>query len=226
MTNTILLYEKGFLIVEGESEEIYIPAAYKKLYGRTMDEDGIVLINLFGKGSWKSATCMLLRYRIGITRFIIDTDDGLENDSNLNTKTIEAVAKILGISYDTVMKKISFVGVNHFEDTFSDKIICRVLCRHFPRLDGEQWTDLHIQKIRQSSEKFVNDLFISITLAIPRRLKPTIKKTEFAKLLAEDCTGRDDIPQELVLALSLLRQQIGIEESDIFLTESEIISNA
>ena len=75
--NTNIFYEKCFLLVEGEGEENALPIMYKKCIGKSLIEDGIILINLQTNGQWsnalkflninkKSINSIIFRYRYSI----------------------------------------------------------------------------------------------------------------------------------------------------------------
>ena len=63
LTNSSLFFERAFLVVEGESEENALPILYRNLYGRSLIEDGIVLVPLFSCGAWKAILNLLNKHK-------------------------------------------------------------------------------------------------------------------------------------------------------------------
>ncbi len=43
ITNSSLLYQRCFIVVEGETERVFLSLLYKKLYGHSLQEDGLVM---------------------------------------------------------------------------------------------------------------------------------------------------------------------------------------
>ena len=91
ISNSLVLYEKAFLVVEGESEENALPMLYKHLYGRSLIEDGIVLINLFTYSSWRT-TLKFLGSHTQITVILLDKDCRTTNPgSRLTTEALQTL---------------------------------------------------------------------------------------------------------------------------------------
>ena len=74
LTNSSLFFERAFLVVEGESEENALPILYKNLYGRSLIEDGIVIIPLFSCGAWKAILNLLNKNKAHMTVLLLDED--------------------------------------------------------------------------------------------------------------------------------------------------------
>ena len=72
LPNSVVLYEKAFLLVEGDSEWVALPILYRLLHGKAMSEDGLVLINLHTCSAWRSVVEVLLHNRLPITHLLLD----------------------------------------------------------------------------------------------------------------------------------------------------------
>lgn len=60
---SVLLFSKGVILVEGDGEEILIPALVKKVLGVSLDEMGIGLINI-GSVGFENVACVFDESRL------------------------------------------------------------------------------------------------------------------------------------------------------------------
>ena len=72
ITNSMLFYERCYLLVEGDTEENALPLMYRRLYCTSMLGDGIRIINLHGHGSWLSMLELLSKNRQDMTLTLLD----------------------------------------------------------------------------------------------------------------------------------------------------------
>ena len=119
--NSSLFFERCFVIVEGETEYNALPAIYRKLTGRSLFEDGIVLINLKGNGSWEPFLKLLNKNKQNATVLFLDRDTQQYSDRKI---TIDKLKQI-GFSQEFLNQNVILVGTNEFEDIFSDELIGR-----------------------------------------------------------------------------------------------------
>ncbi|MCX6344260.1 MAG: AAA family ATPase [Armatimonadetes bacterium] len=205
LTNTTLLYERAFLSVEGESEEASIPIIYTELYGTTMAEDGIVLINLHSCSAWKSILELLLRNRIAVTYMLLDNDC---RDINSSARLTKQELSTIGCSADYLSNNVTFIGTKEYEDAFSDAAICTALNNHYPLENGDCWLPSDIATLRLKSTKFSDDLRNEIRSRCIIRQRNNTRKPEIARAIAASM-GRADVPEDLRKALSKVRRLAG-----------------
>lgn len=113
--NTELFYEKAFIVFEGETEQELIPVLYQKMFGRSVIEDGIVLINMHTCSNWRATLEFLGSNRMDRTVMILDKDCTFENSS---ARINEAVLAEMNIT-----DGVYFVGDKEIEDSFSNSLI-------------------------------------------------------------------------------------------------------
>lgn len=185
--NSSIFYEKCFLLVEGDSEETAIPKIYKKLFDRTLTENGIVIINLQSNGAWFNFLKLLNKNKSSCTVMLLDTDT-----QNANCGANVTVNKLNEIGFDAnfMANNIFFAGVQEFEDVFPDNRIRDVFNRLYPRPTKGKWTLKHIRKLRSENQK-ISKGFDKETLFYIDHHKRRYRKPEFANELANIITKKE-----------------------------------
>ena len=204
LTNTVLLYEKAFLLVEGESEQDAIPIYYRRLYGRSMVEDEIHVVNLRTCGAWKPVLEVLFDNRKPFVHLLLDADCRLPDSS---AKLTEERVRAAG-GDEFLRDQVTFIGVKELEDAWPNDPIIRAFDEHYPREDGTSWAAEHIDPFRDTVKpsQSLQDL-------IYREATPTSRgsasKPEIARRIASVSTI-DEIPPAVVTALGAVRQYAGL----------------
>lgn len=91
-----LLFSKGVILVEGDAEEILIPAMVKKAMGITLDELGIGLINV-GSVAFEYIACMFSMERVQkYCAIITDSDSQISGAEKASRKAEELGKKRRG----------------------------------------------------------------------------------------------------------------------------------
>lgn len=109
-----LLFAKSVLLVEGDAEEILIPLLIKKVFGLSLDELGISLINIRSTGFENVAVLFhedRIRKRCAIItdsdRAFIDTEaDVLDSDSEAKAKKKALASQAAGVARQTALKSL------------------------------------------------------------------------------------------------------------------------
>jgi putative ATP-dependent endonuclease of the OLD family len=208
LTNTALLYERGFLLVEGTSEEVSIPIIYRSLFGRSLIEDGIVLVNLHTCSAWRSVVEVMLRNRLGLTHLLLDADC-LQPASSARI-TARTLAD-LGCPATFIRDQVSFIGTKEFEDAFTNDVLARVLDDAYPREDGDSWT-AEVSQIRlraDAGEKFSAALHHSVRHQCVPKLRSEATKPGISAAIAHGCSSSNEYPSSIVFALTAVRNRAG-----------------
>lgn len=151
ITNSILFYERCYIIIEGPTEENALPIFYHRLFGHSMIEDGIRLINIEGNGGKKGLLKLLGKNRQQLTIAFLDSD------TQTNQDFIGA-----GFTRDRADDYLILIGQKEFEDAFSDETICLCLNEIWPRTDNEPWTIAHLTDIRSEPNKKFSDRLMGL----------------------------------------------------------------
>lgn len=207
LSNTVLLYERCFLVVEGPSEEIALPLIYKMLYKTTMLEDGIVLINLNTCSAWKSVLKILLTNRKGITFFLLDADCQVVGSSGYITN--EALLA-LGCTPEFYDSHIDYIGDKEFEDAFSDYIITKALIVDFPLESGKRWKTKDIKDLRIPGEKFSDLLQKKVIKNCVTTLRSNAKKPNIAEAISKQCSKKIHVPEKIKNVFDKVRSTAGV----------------
>ena len=198
ITNSVIFYERCFVLIEGETEENALPILYKKVYKRSMVEDGIRVINVNGNGAVKEFLKLLSNNRYKYTLVFVDADTKDNPGAKLNPKNLRESQ----FSDEFLKEHILYIGKTEFEDTFSNEIIVECLQKTWPKKNGN-WKDEDIQSIRIEA-KFSNALgklvFDDAIIDGNRWSKP-----EFGKKIAEICP-KEQIPKTIMAFFDKARQ--------------------
>lgn len=135
ITNMLMFYERCFIFVEGETEEIALPLFYKTLYGTSLLEDGINIINVKGKSAFKEFLRLFSKNKQQLSLFLMDKDCEETNDDKLTKQ----VLKENGYSDEFLNERVVLVGQQEFEDIFSLEVYLSIYNREWPKLEG-QWS--------------------------------------------------------------------------------------
>lgn len=142
ITNTMVFYERCYVIIEGPTEENALPVLYRKLHKRSPLEDGIRFINIEGKGGRKGLLKLLGKNRQAITLSLLDPDTDLIPE-----------LQAADFEQQVLDQQVFYIGEHEFEDAFSDEVLCLCLEQVWPRADGADWTPEHLRPLRENADK-------------------------------------------------------------------------
>ena len=206
LTNTALLYERAFLVVEGHSEKEAVPILYKTLFGRTVTEDGIIVVNLHTCSAWQAALQVLFESRREFVHFLLDQDCTFPGSSaNLTPERIMEA----GADAEFLTERVTFVGTKEYEDAFDDDVIARALNDEFPREDEDPWEAGHIAPLR-SEDKFSVALQQQTLHRAKPHLRTRAKKIEIAVAMAKTCQLHE-VPVAVQRAFGVVRFRAGLD---------------
>jgi hypothetical protein len=192
ITNTLMFYERCFVLVEGETEENALPILYRKTYGHSLLEDGIQPINVKGNGAIKEFLRLLSRNRQELTIVFVDSDTKDSDEADLTEKALRSA----GFDDEFIDERLLYVGHREFEDAFSDQSIARCLQRKWPKSKG-QWKSADIEPLRVQDKKFSVALWEDLVCRYTKgQLRSSWRKPEFGRELAR-CCNRHEIPQAI-----------------------------
>jgi len=209
LTNTALLYERAFLVVEGESEERAVPIIYENLFGRDIRDDGIRVVDLSTCGAWKSVLKILLKNRMAIIHLLLDKDC----DSPTSSAYVKpSVLEKLGCGPEFLDQQVTYIGEKEFEDAFATDILHRAVQAAFQFGEGQEWGVDEIDRMKAESDKFSESLKQRIYHSCIPSQRPNAKKHYIADAVAKQCTCEADVPPALLEALWRVRELAGISE--------------
>jgi energy-coupling factor transporter ATP-binding protein EcfA2 len=181
LRNSVLLDERVFLIVEGDTEEAAAPELFRTCIGRSMNAAGVHIVNTRGSGSIRRVVEVIATdWQRGV---VVMTDADVRSDVR-TTSWLTRFGVLEG-------RSLFFVGIKEFEDAFSDAVWVRALNNGFRPGDGSEWAETDIAECRQA-EKF--------SVALLNKVKSRVRNAEVSKpdlgiALAEAVETRDDVPK-------------------------------
>lgn len=192
ITNTLIFYERCFILIEGETEDNALPILYRKLYRHSLLEDGIRPVNLKGNGAAKEFLRLLSHNRQELTIVFLDGDTRDSNEARLTEETLEDA----GFEASFIRERVRYVGDREFEDAFADEVIARCLQNKWPKAEGE-WTPEEVSTVRQLDKKFSDALWDDLVCqSTAETLRSSWSKPVFGKELARCCRA-DEIPEAI-----------------------------
>ena len=204
LTNTALLYERAFLLVEGDSEHDALPIYYRKLYERSMVEDGIHIVNLRTCGAWKPVLDVLFQNRRAYVHLLVDADcRRTDSSAKLTEKRIRDVG-----GNDFVRNQVTFIGDKELEDAWPTDAILRAFNEFYPRVDGMPWSPAHIDPFRDA-DKPSQDLRDRIYNDAEPSSRGNASKPEIARRIAQMSTV-SEIPTAVTTAFDAVRRSAGL----------------
>jgi len=203
ITNSIMFYERCFIIVEGLTEYNALPMLYKKVFSRSMIEDGIRIIDVQSNSSVNAFLRLFGLNKPELLLVFIDRDSENRRDLKLTASLLREI----GYPNQFIENNIKFIGNMEFEDCFSDELIVAALNSYWPKNDGNLWSNEDIQNIR-GAEKF-SDAIRRIVWDHTNQNGNKWTKPEFGKALSETCPI-DQIPEGITELFVLAQRIVGI----------------
>jgi Overcoming lysogenization defect protein-like, TOPRIM domain len=187
LRTSVLLHERCFLAVEGQTEEQTFPLLFRLAMGKPMQSAGIALISGNGNDGALKVTEFLIKHNRNVV-FIVDADSatntGCSKQFNLEKLRSNGVED----------RQVHFIGApNELEELYSDNQWSETANATWPRQDGHPWTAGDIATLRGDG-KFSDKLKKLIWMNA--RKGPASKQEMNMKLVLRLCTP-DEVPQQL-----------------------------
>lgn len=193
LTTSVVLFERCFLLVEGESEKSAFPRLFRLVTGRRTQEVGVVLIDSGGNSTVLRLVTHLRE--MGKPVLVIVDKDSLRQ-SLFKRENLE--------KHGVRPEDIDYIGnPNELEELFTDKQWVDTADKFWPRTDGQPWSPAAIAGLR-SGGKFSKKL----ADLIERNSGQTVRKPKLVARLAELLQTREEVPDDLIKAFERVLQYI------------------
>lgn len=189
--NAHLFLGRRLVIVEGHSEEAFLPAAYERLHNRAMSRDFIRVVRRPGIHDVPRFV-QVLREFVGPEEVYVLTD----NDADGKTATL-----LSNLALPTTNRFV--VGVREFEDAFRPDLVHAAWVAHVQEAGyapGPDWTLDAIQDLAQGP---ASDKYSKALRALNTRCKIEMTKPALSRALAKHCS-KHELPERLLALLQLL----------------------
>jgi len=202
---SVLLFSKGVILVEGDGEEILIPALAKKVLGVSLDEMGIGLINI-GSVGFENVACVFDESRLQRKCSIVtDLDvvvDGAKKSNQTAMNRGESRREKLSQLFDANPYVSIFYAPHTLEVDFaseeSNKDFVYSVIRSMYK--DAAVIERHISTIKSGTEAERYDSVMTVV--------NNIKKGWYATLLAEAIDARAVIPMYILDAIVFAAKDI------------------
>ena len=202
---SVLLFSKGVILVEGDGEEILIPALVKKVLGVSLDEIGIGLINI-GSVGFENVACVFDESRLQRKCSIITDLDAVINDAKKSKPTAmkqgtsrkEKLSKLFDENpYVNAFYAPHTLEVDFASEESNKEFVYTVIKNTYKDNDV---IEEHISAIKSGTEAERYDSVMTVA--------SNIKKGWYATLLAETIDGRAIIPMYILDAIVFAAKDI------------------
>jgi len=182
LRNTVLLHERLFVGVEGDTESRAFPVLFKLATGRQLESCGIAI--------WpcnnNDGALRFAQYLAAHDRQVLMVIDEDSRDLKLFSE------QSLGRHGLTTNEHMLTVGVREFEDTFTDDQWTTCARKNWPRTDGRDWAASDFRAHRDAKFSSQVEKMIRDHSSVSISGKPDIMVT-----LALGLESKEDIPQDL-----------------------------
>ena len=202
---SVLLFSKGVILVEGDGEEILIPALVKKVLGVSLDEMGIGLINI-GSVGFENVACIFDESRLQRKCSIVtDLDvvvDGAKKSSQVAMDRGASRRKKLSQLFDANPYVSAFYAPHTLEVDFASednnkRFVCAIIKRAYK---DDATKEKHVLAVKSGTEAERYDSVMTVA--------KNIKKGWYATLLAEKIDDAATIPMYILDAIAFASKDI------------------
>lgn len=192
LRNTVLLHERLFVGVEGETESRSIPVLFKLATGRQLESCGIAL--------WpcdnNDGALRFAKYLVAHNRNVVMLVD--QDSRDLKMFKDDQLKKF---GLDPARHLLTIGDVNEIEDAFADEQWVSCANTNWPRIDGKAWVDADFVSMRTG--KFSKNLYDTLKREC---VESPSGKPEMLSQLVLTLDGPDDVPRDLRAAFDRLRK--------------------
>lgn len=202
---SVLLFSKGVIMVEGDGEEILIPALVKKVLGVSLDEMGIGLINI-GSVGFENVACIFDESRLQRKCSIVtDLDvvvDGAKKSSQVAMDRGASRREKLSRLFDANPYVSAFYAPYTLEVDFASednnkRFVCAIIKRAYKDAATKE---KHVLAVKSGTEAERYDSVMTVA--------KNIKKGWYATLLAEKIDAGATIPMYILDAIAFVAKDI------------------
>lgn len=195
LRNSVLLDERAFLVVEGETEEVALPELFRVAQDRSLTAAGITLLNTRGSGSIGRLVELLVeRWKRNVV-MLADSDA---------RERLSGWWERLGLEEGS---RVFFLGEKEFEDAFGDEVWLRVLEESFPTQDGGgAWGLDEVSALREGDKAFSKGL---VALVRRRCRDHRIGKPDLGLALTRGIDNASRLPSVLQQCFNAVSERAG-----------------
>lgn len=201
---SVLLFSKGVILVEGDGEEILIPALIKKGLGVTLDELGIGLINV-GSVAFEYIASVFSEKRLQRYCAIITDSDSTVTGSKKSGSRAEELGVTRKSKFDKLFEKNQYVKVSYAPHTLEIDFYNEPVNRQYIKaIINEYYSDKNtIKKHTEAIDGSEVSRYDSVTTVLSG-----IGKGWHATMVAAMMDSTVSIPAYILNAISFAAQEV------------------
>lgn len=193
INNIDLFFTNKLIIVEGESEQLFLPKFYQKIYNRPLSHKFVKIVKAEGIREIPNVVRITKNAFPDTPMYIL-----MDNDSK---ETEEKLKELIKTYDDLTWDNIFIIGDKEFEDTFTNEVLVKSINDYLTALNTteERITIEKIVELRASKY----GLSTAISNFIQQNTRKSLTKPLLAKFLAKNA-NKEDVDEKIIKLFELL----------------------
>lgn len=193
INNIDLFFTNKLIIVEGETEQLFLPKFYQKIYKHPLSHKFVKIVKAEGIGDIPNVVRITKNAFPDTPMYIL-----MDNDSK---ETEEKLKKLIDKYDDLTWDNIFIIGNKEFEDSFSDEVLVKSI--------NDYLTAFNMNEVRINMEKIIElrksqyGLSNAISIFIKQNTHKSLIKPQLGKYLAKNSNVKD-VDNKIIKLLKLL----------------------
>lgn len=193
VNNIDLFFTNKLIIVEGESEQLFLPKFYQKIYKHPLSHKFVKIVKAEGIREIPNVVRITKNAFPDTPMYIL-----MDNDSK---ETEEKLKELIETYDDLTWDNVFIIGDKEFEDTFTNEVLVKSI--------NDYLTTLNTTEERITLEKIVElrdskyGLSTAISNFIQQHTRKSLTKPLLAKFLAKNA-NKDDVDEKIIKLFELL----------------------
>lgn len=197
--NIYLYFAKKIILVEGETEEAFLPRVYERLHGITLSADLIKIINVRG-----------IKNIPGFSKALLELVDKQSIHILTDNDMSEEVEKLIE-ELEIPQERQTSIGTKEFEDSFEDEVLFNAWKDYIEAsgktIENSNWTIEFITQLRQDCDTGSEKKFSSGLKSLTARCGKKFTKLTFGEILGNHC-DETNTPQIIKTLLTQLKGDV------------------
>ena len=193
INNIDLFFTNKLIIVEGESEQLFLPKFYQKIYNHPLSHKFVKIVKAEGIKEIPNVVRITKNAFPDTPMYIL-----MDNDSK---ETEEKLKELIKTYDDLTWDNVFIIGDKEFEDTFTNEVLVKSINDYLTALNTteERITIEKIVELRASKY----GLSTAISNFIQQHTRKSLTKPLFAKFLAKNA-NKEDVDEKIIKLFELL----------------------
>lgn len=193
INNIDLFFTNKLIIVEGETEQLFLPKFYQKIYKHPLSHKFVKIVKAEGIKDIPNVVRITKNAFPDTPIYIL-----MDNDSK---ETEEKLKKLIDKYDDLTWDNIFIIGNKEFEDSFSDEVLVKSI--------NDYLTAFNMNEVRINMEKIIElrknqyGLSNAISIFIKQNTHKSLIKPQLGKYLAKN-SNENDVDNKIIKLLKLL----------------------